>query len=237
MLYTSDRCVIYFGNKYCAVPRALFSGVTLQQELLAYGNVLQIKELLTIQALIAMQQVHGAQGYAVTSDTQHKFLDRQLEGDFLVTDMPALGLCVYTADCVPIVLYDPKKQCIGIIHAGWAGSVKQVASAALNKLVEQYKSDTRDIQVIFGPAARACCYQVGPEFKQLVPQQYIYKRDTGYYCDLVIYNAMQLQRKGIQKINSRESYAYCTICTRDFCSYRRDKLETMRQVTVVALKA
>ena len=239
MLYSSDRCNVYFGDNTQAVSRTLFSGVTTQQELVAHPMLSRIKNMLGLHTLVFTQQIHSAYGYAITADTEHTFIHAQPEGDFLVTNRPGLGLGIYTADCVPIVFYDRKKHCIGICHAGWVGSVQQVAVAALDKLIHMYGCNVQDITVLFGPAARGCCYTVGPECRQRIPQEYLRKPDTSdnYYCDLVAYNQAQLYMRGIQESKSNTSFALCTIENKNFCSYRRDKQTAMRQVTVVALRA
>jgi YfiH family protein len=237
MLYSSDCYTIYFGNKAQAVPRALFSGVATQQELVTHPVLSKVKDMLGVTILVFAQQIHSARGYAVTSDTEYKFMFAQPEGDFLITNKPGVGLGIYTADCVPIVFYDQKQQCIGICHAGWVGSVQHVAVATLDALIHEYKCQVQDITVFFGPAARGCCYTVGPDCTQKIPQEYLRKSHTLYYCDLVEYNQAQLYTRGIERHNMHTQFALCTIENSTYCSYRRDKQTSMRQVTVIALRA
>jgi hypothetical protein len=85
------------------------------------------------------------------------------EGDALVTDRPGLALAVRTADCLPILLVDPRNRAIAAVHSGWRGTVAGAAVSALNKMQENYKTNPFEVVAAIGPGIGPCCYEVGPE--------------------------------------------------------------------------
>jgi len=83
--------------------------------------------------------------------------------DAVITNEPGLFVCVQTADCVPILLYDPQKKVVAAIHAGWKGTVSKIAQKAICKMTEQYGSNPADIVAGIGPSIHMHAYEVGPE--------------------------------------------------------------------------
>ena len=84
-------------------------------------------------------------------------------GDALVTATAGLALSVKTADCFPILLYDPGIPAAGVIHAGWRGTVKRIAEKAVGLMRARYGADPGRMCAAIGPGIRSCCYQVGEE--------------------------------------------------------------------------
>lgn len=81
--------------------------------------------------------------------------------DALVTNIPDLCLMVTVADCVPIILYDPKTAAVGTIHAGRKGTLKLIAQNTVNLLRKDFSTTTKDLIVGIGPSIGPCCYEVG----------------------------------------------------------------------------
>ena len=65
--------------------------------------------------------------------------------DAMITAQAGVMLCIHTADCVPVVLLDPVKRVVGIVHSGWIGSSKRIAGKTVRKMVDEYKSRPEDI--------------------------------------------------------------------------------------------
>ena len=81
------------------------------------------------------------------------------EADGLVTDVPGLCLCVFSADCVPVLLYDPVRHCIAAVHSGWRGTAMSIAAKAAAIMMEEYGCRAEDILTAIGPAISTCCFE------------------------------------------------------------------------------
>lgn len=82
------------------------------------------------------------------------------EADALITNMPDIVLCIYTADCVPISIVDPARRAIGLAHAGWRGTLKEIASKMIAALTNAYGTSPDDVIVQIGPSICPDCYEV-----------------------------------------------------------------------------
>ena len=103
------------------------------------------------------------------SDVIHVVADSRAEAekaDALVTGTPGLLLGVQTADCVPILLADPRRRVVAAIHAGWRGTLSRIAVKTLGRMRMEFGTQPRDVIVAIGPAIGRCCYEVGPEVAQ-----------------------------------------------------------------------
>jgi len=188
------------------------------------------------EKLVYARQVHGAKILAVRSPV---FKNLQ-EADGFVANKQGYLLSIFTADCLPVVLFDAKKNCIGAVHCGWRGSYKGIAKNAVLRMKRLYGSNPRDIQVRFGPSIQKCCYEVSPElgvkFADRFGKSCVQKRDGKLFLDLERANETLLVRCGIPKKNIIKN-PHCTMCRKDlFYSYRRDGKGTGRMVTSIMLK-
>ena len=119
--------------------------------------------------LVSLRQIH--------SDLIHH-VDRMpaqpLVGDGLVTDIPGLLVAVQTADCLSIILADPKRRAIGVFHAGWRGTVKRIVEKGVGEMRKYFGSDPRTLVAAIGPGVRGCCYEVGEEVRTRFEAQFSY---------------------------------------------------------------
>jgi YfiH family protein len=123
----------------------------------------------TAWPLISLRQIH--------SDLIHRVdrvPDELLVGDGLVTDTPGLVVAVQTADCLPIILVDRKRRAVGVIHAGWRGTVKRIVEKGVGEMRKQFGSDPRNILAAIGPGVQNCCYEVGEEVRTKFEMQFAY---------------------------------------------------------------
>ena len=88
----------------------------------------------------------------------------ELDGyDAMVTDLPGLAIGVRTADCIPVLLYDPVKKAAAAIHSGWRGTVSKIISKTVAKMQSTYASQPSDLLAVIGPAICMDCFQVGED--------------------------------------------------------------------------
>ena len=116
--------------------------------------------------LLLMSQVHGATVAVVSS--ARPWL--RPEADILISDDPTAAIGVRVADCVPILLAEETGRVVGAIHAGWRGLVGRAPIAGVDALRERFGVRPERLMVALGPAAGACCYEVGAEVRQAFVQ-------------------------------------------------------------------
>jgi YfiH family protein len=151
----------------------------------------------------------------------------QGEGDALISNRPGIGLTIRTADCLPILIADPKNRAVAAIHAGWRGVVSEVACKAIHVMCQQFGSKPEDLVIAIGPGIGACCFEVGPE----VAIQFQLAGRTK--VDLVETTCRQLRRIGVNDGQISAS-GLCTYCNAElFESYRRDKTEAGRMLAMI----
>lgn len=119
--------------------------------------------------LVSLRQVHSDLIHCVSQSPEHP-----LAGDGLITNTPGLLLAVLTADCLPVIVVDPKRRAVGVFHAGWRGTVKRIVEKGVGEMRRHFGSDPAQLRAAIGPGIRNCCYQVGPEVKDTFQAQFAY---------------------------------------------------------------
>ncbi len=185
-------------------------------------------------ALAGCWQVHGADIREVKNFSDAKPAEDArgdaVYCDAIVSDARGVMAGVKTADCVPILIGDSQTGAFAAVHAGWRGTVASVAIKALERMSTEYATKPRDITVAIGPAAGACCYEVGSEvidaFGEHFPNAtglFNSTREAHACVDLIKANRAQLISAGVDAENIY-SAPLCTMCRTDlFFSYRREK--------------
>lgn len=149
------------------------------------------------------------------------------EGDAVITDKPDIGIGIFTADCVPVLIYDKNKKAAAAVHSGWQGTCKSISSKAVRTMIEKHNCKADDIIVYIGPHNRACCYEFGYDDAYKYFGEYI-KKDPKIYVD----NKLNLEKCIIQQLKGAgipekniNTLNLCTYCCSEyeFFSYRRDK--------------
>jgi YfiH family protein len=97
-----------------------------------------------------------------------------LAGDGLITNTPGILLAVLTADCLPVILVDPRNRAVGVFHAGWRGTARRIVEKGIGEMRRAFGTRARDVLAALGPGIRGCCYQVGPELKEIFESQFAY---------------------------------------------------------------
>jgi len=164
------------------------------------------------------------------------------ETDALVTNQPGICLCVQTADCVPVLLFDPANRVIAAVHAGWRGTVKKIAEAAVLKMQMKYHSKPKNILAAIGPSIGPEVYEVGievvTEVRKNIPfhEKTLQKNTSGkFHFNLWEANQRILLAAGLneQHIQITEE---CTFQKENkYYSARREGIETGRIVSGIML--
>ncbi len=123
----------------------------------------------TKPALVALRQIHSDIIRHVDSVPESP-----LAGDGLITNTPGLLLAIQTADCLPIVLADPKRRGVGVFHAGWRGTVKRIVEKGVGEMRRYFGSRAQDLRAAIGPGIHQCCYAVGQEVRDQFESQFAY---------------------------------------------------------------
>jgi purine-nucleoside/S-methyl-5'-thioadenosine phosphorylase / adenosine deaminase len=209
--------------------------------------------------LVSLKQIH--------SDVIHLFdvaPSQPCQGDASVSNRPGLLLGVQTADCVPILLVDPKKRAIAAIHAGWRGTLARIVVKAIGQLQMHFKSKPGDLFAAIGPSIGGCCYEVGTEvatqFLSQFPEapewfdefrtgdepnpiQWLNMMPPGHQpppknvlLDLKKANRAQLLGSGLRDKNIFVN-DLCTACRRNLLfSYRKEGAQSGRLLSVIGIR-
>lgn len=108
--------------------------------------------------LITFRQIH--------SDIVHLISSRPktiLQGDALITNTRGLLLAIQTADCIPILMADPRHRAVAAIHAGWRGTVARIAAKTVGRMQMEFGTRPNELVAAVGPGISQCCYEVGPD--------------------------------------------------------------------------
>ena len=178
--------------------------------------------------LATVWQVHGDTVKHVANEDD--IYQSEERADALVSDLQNLLVGVKTADCVPVLIGDPRTGAYASVHAGWRGTVRSIAAKAAKKLTEVYGSDPADLICAIGPAACGKNYEIGTDvieaFKENFANSEKYftpTREGHALVDLHQANRDQLTSIGVPN-NQIFTAPFCTMERRDlFFSYRLEK--------------
>ncbi len=237
ILHNDPLLSIYFGDARSGLQRDFLMDSHSQDDLWKQEKLLSVKKLLRLESLVLLKQLHSADGVTIVDEEP----SIKPEGDFLVTKKIVTGLGVYTADCLPIVFYDTVNRAVGICHAGWSGTVKNVAVRTVKRMQQEFGTHLDHVRIFFGPSGKVCCYEVKEDFKKNLEglsfqDKLLIPKGNELYFDLPLCNKLQLEEYGVKREAFHEKYNCCTICNTSYCSSRRSNGGNERQLTVVTLK-
>jgi len=223
-------------NRYCGdEPEAIAENRSLLCKLLGISE----------DRLVMPHQVHGT---GVTQIGRTFFLlseeirQTALEGiDALMTNLPGVCIGVSTADCIPIIIYDPEHHAAGVVHSGWRGTVANITEAAIASMKSAYHSRAEVMQAVIGPGISQRNFEVGDEVYDAFasagyPMDAIAVREEKWHIDLPKCCRLQLEATGVPSANIRMT----DICTYDqaddYFSARKLGINSGRIYTGIVLK-
>src|SRR5918993_1168889 len=191
------------------------------------------------ESIFDVWQVHSAD--AVCARGPRPVDESYRQADIILTDKPDVTLFMRFADCVPILLHDPRNGIVGLAHAGWMGTLRDVASSTIEAMRKHYGSNPADLIAGIGPSIGPDHYEIGADVILQVMQKYgddselFLKSHNGkIHLNLWEANRVALERAGVGQI---EVSGICTACnTKDWFSHRAEKGRTGRFGALISLQ-
>lgn len=185
------------------------------------------------QHLVVPHQVHGTEVAVVDGLASPEGVDAVL------TQTPGICVCVSTADCIPVLLYDPLQQAVAAVHAGWRGTVADIVGKTLSSMQTHFGTRPSDVRAVIGPGIGLQAFEVGDEVYEAFlaagfPMELIARREGKWHIDLWEANRWLLGRQGVEQIH------LSGICTyqhqEDFFSARRLGIRSGRILNGIFIK-
>lgn len=191
-----------------------------------------LKEQFILKDIAYLNQVHGID---IIKVPENSYKDKEADG--LYTNERRYGLLIFTADCVPLLIYNKKSNIIGAFHSGYKGTLSSICKRAIEAM-DKEGNDRSFIEVYIGPHIRQCCYEIGDEVIEK------FSKKQGYKEDFIIDNMLSLDKViyddllsiGILQENIHE-IKHCTKCSKEplYNSYRGQGEAANRQVSLIYL--
>ncbi len=175
---------------------------------------------LNAKQVVEAEQVHKTNVQRVSGRDKGKIIKGT---DGLVTDDPEIALMLRLADCISIFLFDPKRPAVGLIHAGWRGTVGKILLVAIACMMREYGSNPQDLLLGLGPSLQPCCnLWQDPPIQFMLPEwkAYIKTRKSVYAVDLPGFVIDTAISAGVKKENIEVS-CRCTAMDSSFFSHTR----------------
>lgn len=127
-------------------------------------------------ALASVRQIHSAQSWVAVRERKGQVLyqlpgvaggepcpSEAPAGDALLTAEPGVLLTIRIADCLPVLVVDPRRRVLAAVHAGWRGALARIIEKSVGDMRRAFGSDPSTLIAALGPSIRSCCYEVGEE--------------------------------------------------------------------------
>ncbi|MFH1116826.1 MAG: peptidoglycan editing factor PgeF [Pseudomonadota bacterium] len=213
------------------------------------GNLGKLGARLGIDArtIVTCRQIHG-DGMAVLD----RFPGGAPDADAMIAERPGIFPAIRTADCLPILILEPRKRIAAAIHAGWRGTTLRITRKVVAVLKKRFRCEPSNMIVGLGPAIGACCYEVDDTvltpLRKAIPRADRFievKRrvlpgtdepTVSYRLDLTAVNRYELKAEGVPEENILEQ-GLCTCCNPQlFFSYRRDGALAGRHISLTGFR-
>ena len=161
--------------------------------------------------------------------------------DALITNDPGVALVVFTADCTPILLFDPVTGAVGAAHAGWRGTAAQIGAKTVEAMVRRFGCKPADIRAAIGPNVGFCHFETDADVPEAMlaafgeeAKAFIRPAGNKYYVNLKEINALILRRAGVRHIEISDA---CTACEHHrFWSHRVTRGQRGSQGAIIVCK-
>ena len=193
--------------------------------------------------LVFTHQIHSAIVRRVGKGNRGEGLLRPVpcDCDGLITNEPGVALAAFSADCTPILLFDPVRGAVGAVHAGWRGTAAGIVKKAVEAMTREFGTDPADLRAAIGPCIGPCCFETGPEVPEAMRNALGAEAETAvrpvgekYYVNLKELNRLWLRRSGVERIDVSPD---CTHCQPNrFWSHRHTGFDRGAQAAIIQLR-
>jgi polyphenol oxidase len=194
-----------------------------------------------VESIFDVWQVHGT--HAIASSMPRPLDGQHQPADIILTDQPSVTLFMRFADCVPILLYDPRRRVVCIAHAGWKGTLAMAGAAAVRAMVNTYGCQAGDILVGIGPSICRGCYEVGAEVVEATHSAFnssavniLEKHGERFHLDLWEANRLVLLEAGVNADHIQTAGLCTAENTHLWFSHRAERGATGRFGALIALE-
>jgi YfiH family protein len=242
MVHRSPFFSLYFGNARDEIYPPVYANLP-AVPLVTSAPFDRVATILGARHMMFVRQTHSAHGLLVDDHALRAIRPFTYAGDYLITNKKQVAIGVMTADCLPVLIYDPNKRAAAAVHAGWRGALEGVVVRALEHMAQEYGTRAQEVEVFFGPSAGVCCYEVSPDFNlhlagfsRAEVAKVLVQKDGAYFFDLPLCVQDQLVAAQVPLQNVHREYGMCTMHNTDWCSYRRDGQDAGRQMSVICMR-
>lgn len=210
-------------------------------------NLRRIREELNFSNVYKANQDHTDTVIHINSENKEKYLayegNTDEKADGYIVSEKNIATLITTADCNPIIIYDPVKNVIANVHAGWKGVINRVYINAISKMEKEFGSKVEDLLVCIGPSIRKCCFSSEEEsFKEKFTSVFNYEekyleyedKSNRFHIDLIEILKTEFRKIGVEDKQIHVANI-CTRCnTKDFFSYRECVQKGMKDYGTMA---
>jgi polyphenol oxidase len=194
-----------------------------------------------VESIYDVWQVHGT--HIISSRSPRPLEAPHEQADAILTDHPGVTLFMRFADCVPILVHDPVHRIVGIIHAGWKGTLARISGLAIQRMKDVYGSNPADILAGIGPSICRDEYEVGIEVVKKTREEFpdstgliLVEHDQRFFLDLWNANRLILEENGLLSEHIQVSGLCTARNLKDWYSHRAEKGKTGRFGALIALR-
>jgi len=200
----------------------------------------RLKRVVGKRDIFTVNQVHGAQWVVVEENSSPSSFS-EVRADALLTQRKGVYLGVKVADCLPVIFFDPEKEALALLHAGWRGIIQGVHLQVAQAMRNLFSSSYHQIIVGIGPGIGKCCFSVGGEVAKFFEEKERGEKNIGrkegeFLINLKGFLFDELVDQGFDP-HKIEVAPHCTFCEKDlFYSHRREGEKTGRFMLLASLK-
>lgn len=237
-----------FTTKFGGVSRVAYESLNLglhvgdnSEKVIQNRTIVSEKLSFPLESWVLTEQCHGNQVLFVGEEDKGRGAfnskDALQQADGMLTDTPGVLCVTMYADCVPLFFMDPMTQQVAVVHAGWKGSVREIAKQTIKKFTD-HSSNIEDLQVVIGPSICKDCYEVDESVINHIDEKYadaFVEKGNKYLLDLKKLNELILLDAGITSEQIQQT-TYCTYEDSLFFSHRRDHQRTGRMIGFIGYR-
>ncbi|MCM8710482.1 peptidoglycan editing factor PgeF [Clostridium sp. SYSU_GA19001] len=196
------------------------------------NNILRLKQWFGLDDISYLYQKHSDNVYIQDGNIY--------EGDGIITNKKNIGIGVFTADCVPVLLYDKVENVVAAVHSGWKGTLSCITIKALEKMQKEYGCSFKNINAYIGPHNRMCCYEIGEDVADKFNKSALYSG-----IEIIKNNKLNLERCIVRQLEylgvsskNINTMNLCTYCNEEIqlFSYRKSKENYGRMFSFIFIK-